>query len=77
MSSYNDSSVSAATSLTTLDTLPEQINGEHKLAEQSARAALAHALRIGELLACAKCNVEHGQWLPWIRENLIIGERQV
>ena len=54
---------------THLPTLASQINAEHEACEKSARSAIVHAMRAGELLIEAKAQVEHGQWLPWLQDN--------
>ena len=54
---------------TNLPTLASQINAEHEACEKSARSAIGHAMRAGELLIEAKAQVEHGQWLPWLKDN--------
>jgi hypothetical protein len=40
----------------------------------AARTSLDKAIRIGELLAAQKASMKHGQWLPWIKENLPFAE---
>lgn len=34
-----------------------------------------HALRCGDLLIKAKATVQHGHWLPWLRQNIAFSER--
>lgn len=51
-----------------LATLAEQIRVE-------LRAGIEHAVRAGALLIDAKAVVEHGQWLPWLRDNFGLSER--
>jgi len=60
---------------TITDTLPAKINAEHEAAFGSAREALEHARRAGELLLEAKAALKHGEWLPWIESNCKFGER--
>jgi hypothetical protein len=36
----------------------------------AARTSLDKAIRIGELLTEQKAKLKHGQWLPWVKENL-------
>ena len=55
--------------------LAGQINREHVQAEQSARTALTHALKAGELLLTAKAQVGHGAWLDWLRDNCKVSGR--
>ncbi|MEI6781263.1 MAG: DUF3102 domain-containing protein [Verrucomicrobiota bacterium] len=37
---------------------------------QSARTTLDKAIRIGQLLTEQKASLKHGEWLPWVKENL-------
>jgi len=37
---------------------------------QAARKTIAKAIRIGELLTITKAGLKHGEWLPWVKENL-------
>ena len=37
---------------------------------QSARTTLDLAIRIGQLLLEQKATLKHGEWLPWVKENL-------
>jgi hypothetical protein len=60
---------------TNLDGLAGQIKAEHEQAIGSARAALEHALRAGQLLVEARALVAHGEWLPWL-SRVDISERQ-
>lgn len=53
-----------------------QINAEHSKAVTAAETALNHAFRVGELLTEAKEKIIHGEWLPWITQNLSFGDRQ-
>jgi len=36
---------------------------------------MEHAIACGDLLAKAKADVPHGQWLPWLRQNIDFSER--
>jgi hypothetical protein len=60
----------------TLQTLADQINSEHRQCQKAAEFALACALEVGRLLAEAKSQVKHGEWLPWIEKNCEFGRRQ-
>lgn len=40
-------------------------------------AGLDRALRAGKLLAEIKESLKHGQWLPWLKENVPVDERTV
>ena len=49
--------------------LAQDIRREHEAAQQAFASAVEHAVRCGELLAEAKSQVRHGEWLPWLAEN--------
>ena len=53
----------------TLTQLANQINDEHRQAEQAINAGLEHALRAGQLLLEAKGLCAHGEWTPWLEDN--------
>ena len=61
---------------TKLDDLAHAIETEHRAALAGFRATIDHAIRCGELLLQAKAGLPHGQWLPWINENLNLKPRQ-
>ncbi len=61
--------------LPALSNLGTRINEQHTLAIQHASKALEHAFTCGELLIEAKSKARHGQWLPWLRENISFSER--
>jgi len=54
---------------TNLPSLAKKANEEHEAALGCAHAALDHAMEAGRLLAEAKAQVAHGEWLPWIEEH--------
>jgi Protein of unknown function (DUF3102) len=58
-----------------LPDLAAEITREHELCEGSYRTALAHALKIGELLIDAKAQLSHGEWLPWVGEHTPLSAR--
>jgi DUF3102 family protein len=41
----------------------------------AARTSVEKAIRIGELLTAAKSKLRHGEWLPWLRKNVVFSER--
>ena len=49
--------------------LADQINAEHRQAEEAMNGGLQHALRAGKLLLKAKGLCAHGEWLPWLEQN--------
>jgi hypothetical protein len=58
-----------------LDKLAAKANTAHLQVEEGVRYALVHARRAGELLAAAKRQLKHGEWLPWIEQNCQFSER--
>jgi len=52
-----------------LDHLAVAIREQHEACEAAMSATVQHAIRAGELLAEAKAQVAHGEWLPWLSEN--------
>lgn len=52
-----------------LDSLASRINAAHEAFENSARLMFSYAAEAGELLLNAKEQVEHGEWLPWLKGN--------
>jgi hypothetical protein len=61
--------------VSTLTTLAQEINEEHRRATSAVSEALAHARRAGQLLAEAKAQLPHGDWLPWLEANCEVSER--
>jgi hypothetical protein len=52
-----------------------EINRLHGELAGLARITLEKGIRIGELLAEQKAQLKHGDWLPWVNENLEFSER--
>ena len=52
-----------------------KINDAHALAMVHAGEAMNNALRCGDFLTKAKAAAKHGQWLPWLRQNIAFSER--
>jgi hypothetical protein len=55
--------------------LAARIQAEHEASALSLRRGAEHAFKAGELLIEAKATLQHGQWLPWLREHCGISER--
>jgi hypothetical protein len=55
--------------------LAARINEAHHLAMHHAGAAIAQAIACGQMLLEARSKAGHGQWLPWLRQNVTFGER--
>lgn len=53
----------------------EEIKERHGRIGGYLRNTLQDAIRIGELLIEQKEGMDHGNWLPWIKENLPFSER--
>ncbi len=60
----------------TRDTV-SRINTLHQELLGLARTSLEKALELGQLLSEAKASLEHGQWLPWLANNIRFSERTV
>jgi hypothetical protein len=58
-----------------LGDLAARINAEHAAAVLHAGTAITHALNVGEMLLQAKEACAHGQWLPWLRQNVSFSDR--
>jgi hypothetical protein len=52
-----------------LPELAAEIRTEIAAADHDWHSALAHAVRVGELLREAKAACKHGTWLPWLEGN--------
>jgi hypothetical protein len=55
--------------------IANEINAAHARAENSLRASVELALRVGELLLQAKRTVGHGKWATWLEENIKFSDR--
>jgi hypothetical protein len=54
-----------------LETLAGHINVEGTMAEVALNAALHHAREADRLLLEAKGRLGHGEWLPWLKANVV------
>jgi ParB-like chromosome segregation protein Spo0J len=50
--------------------LARKINAGHEAVQRLAGEALERARQTGQLLIRAKEQLDHGQWLPWLKENV-------
>ena len=48
----------------------------HELAMDDAKRSIERAIRVGELLSEQKSELNHGEWIPWVEENLPFDRRQ-
>jgi len=53
----------------------EEIKKLHKEIESTMKMTVEKAIRIGELLAEQKSEMAHGEFLPWLEENIEFSER--
>ena len=58
-----------------LPELAARIRSEHEAVGRSARNALDHASACGQMLIEAKDQLEHGEWLPWLKAHCEIPPR--
>lgn len=56
--------------------LASEINQFHELACRRAGEAIEHAKQAGRLLLEAKGALKHGEWLPWLEQNILVSPRQ-
>jgi len=60
---------------TELDLLASRIKTAHKSITEHTRNIVDRAIEAGEALNQAKTKLDHGQWLPWLRNNCDLSER--
>jgi predicted component of type VI protein secretion system len=53
----------------------DEINARHNKIVALGKTALAEAIRIGELLVANRQAVRHGDWLKWLKKNIVFNER--
>ena len=58
------------------DESARQINRLHALANGHAEMAIQKAIQCGGKLAEKKASLAHGEWIPWIENNLTFSDRQ-
>jgi hypothetical protein len=69
---------SQAQDITTSNSLADlaaRIRSKHGESALAIRCGLDHAIACGRLLLEARARLEHGQWLPWLREHCGVPER--
>src|SRR5258707_5120533 len=64
-----DCEVSESGSVVTSSTV-DRINRRHRQIMEFGKRALEEAIDIGRELSDAKSSLEHGEWLPWVEDNL-------
>jgi hypothetical protein len=55
--------------------LAARIRAFHEATVEGLRKSVTNGIAAGELLIEAKAQLQHGQWLPWLRDNVNISER--
>jgi DUF3102 family protein/DNA methylase len=50
--------------------IADEINRLHRGIISSLRTSVVEAIRIGELLTQERDKLKHGEWLPWLKENV-------
>jgi hypothetical protein len=58
-----------------LPDLASRIRAEHEAVSAALSESVRHAIAAGELLIEAKEKLQHGQWLPWLKDRCTISER--
>jgi hypothetical protein len=58
-----------------LDNLAREVRAAHTAVGHAARNVLEHAIIAGEALIKAQDQLEHGQWLPWLKQHCDLSER--
>ena len=57
----------------------DRLNNGHReisgIVSGAFKMTLPIAIEMGEILTEQKADLEHGQWLPWVEENLIFSDR--
>jgi Protein of unknown function (DUF3102) len=73
---------SRSSSMTQLAELAASINAEYAhavahrdLAISHSRAAMQHALQVGQLLSQAKAQLPHGAWIAWLEAHTVVPRR--
>lgn len=59
-----------------LTVLADEFKEERRAADRYWELAIAHAIKAGEKLIEAKSLCRHGEWLPWLRDNANVGQRE-
>jgi Protein of unknown function (DUF3102) len=62
--------------LSTLSVLAAEINSARDTFKKSTRRAIEEGYYVGELLARAKGQLAHGEWLPWVEANCTFAVRE-
>ncbi len=55
--------------------LAARIKAEHEACTAALRSGLKYAIAAEDLLIEAKSHLEHGAWLPWLKEYCAVSER--
>jgi hypothetical protein len=55
--------------------LGAQVKAQHEASVAASKRVVEHAMVAGDLLIEAKAQLEHGEWLPWLRDQCGISAR--
>jgi hypothetical protein len=66
---------SSVTGPNSLADLAARIQQEHEAAFSAVKRGCEHAIAAGRLLAEAKAQLKHGQWLPWLKNHCQVSAR--
>ena len=58
-----------------LAALAERIKQEHQAVRNAAKGVVSRAIAAGSALNEARSKMDHGQWLPWLRDHCELSER--
>jgi len=59
----------------TLDTIANEIRRDLTDIQDNDRDSLTRAINVGENLAAAKSQLNHGEWLPWLKKNFDLSQQ--
>jgi Protein of unknown function (DUF3102) len=58
-----------------LTDLAARIRAEHEAVGVALKESVSHAIQAGEMLLEAKDKLNHGEWLPWLKDHCSLNER--
>lgn len=64
------------TAIVSLARIAEDLNDLHEIEAQQSTSLMETWIRKGELLCNAKSQLNHGEWIPWVEDNLPFDVRQ-
>ena len=70
-----ETTITDIASSNSLADLAARIKAAHEAVGAALRRGVQDAMMAGDLLIEAKAQLNHGQWLPWLRDHCAISER--